>query len=416
MVVEIKMPQLGLTMVEGTISAWLKQVGDEIKKGDPIVEITTDKLNNILESETDGFLLSINAPEGADVPVMGILGYIGQPGEKVPTTAQTPSAQQAQQPPAAAQAIPQENAASQPQAQQVAENVEPPAAAEVSGKRIKISPLAKKTALNLGININQIAGSGPGGRIVQKDILGAPPQKSSGGQVFVSKPPTRQRLSSMRKAVGTRMLASHSQIPCVTINVKVDVSELFELRAKLNANREKEKKFTVNDFIIKACAKTLASHKELIVSLSGEDVVYNQDINIGMAVALEAGLIAPVIRHADKLSLEEISIKAKDLAARARKGQLGVEEYQGSTFSISNLGMYQGVETFTSIINQPNAGILGVGSAISELDILADGSIVKKLFMRIAVTIDHRLLDGAQGAKFGVDMKKLLENPIEILV
>lgn len=408
MATEIKMPQLGLTMTEGTISSWLKKVGDKVKKGDPLVEITTDKLNNILESEVDGFLISINAPEGVDVPVMGVLGYIGAEGESAPnndTADQTaPNTQETIE--KISEAPDMEQSSNTP--------------INTDGRRIKISPLAKKTAQKMNIDFTAIKGSGPGGRIVQKDILSAnifspePIIKKPAAQD--SGPLKRQKLSSMRKTVGQRMHVSHTEIPSVTITGKIDVTALLDLRMQINRNRSKENKISFNDIIIKAAAKVLMTHKELLESLDGDEIVFNEDINIGMAVALDAGLIAPVIFNADKMTLDAISAKTKDLIRRARDGKLQVWEYQGSTFSISNLGMYEGVESFTSIINQPNSAILGVGAAITELGIDDNGEIVKKKFIRAAATIDHRLLDGADAAKFVSALKKLLENPIEILV
>ena len=403
----ITMPQLGLTMTEGTVGKWLKKVGDSIAVGESIIEIETDKLSTGVDSEFEGVLLAIVANEGDEIPVQGILGYIGQPGEAIPTGS-APVA--SVEPAAVASAAPA--VASAPQ--------EAPQSAPQQGGRIKASPLAKKTAANKSVNLAGLVGSGPGGRILQRDVLAAPvvaPAQSVPVAVGVvaSSTARREKLKGMRKTVGERMLASHTQIPPVTQNMKIDVTELLAFRAMLNANRAKENSFSLNDLILKATAKALSQHTEMLASLDGSDIVYNEDVHIGMAVALDEGLIVPTIRNADQLGLEALAAKAKDLAGRARTGQLGMDEYSGSTFSVSNLGMF-GIETFTPIINQPNAAILGVCAVQPELDMDDDGKVFKKQVMRISLTYDHRLLDGAVAARFQVTLRGLLENPMNVVL
>jgi pyruvate dehydrogenase E2 component (dihydrolipoamide acetyltransferase) len=405
MAVAIKMPQLGLTMTEGTVGTWFKKVGDTVKKGEPLLEVITDKLNNELQSEEDGVLLSIVAKEGAEVPVLGVLGYIGAAGEKVQQESEVSA-------PAAAAPAPSISPAS---------SVSAPISVAATGGRIKISPLARKIAQKNGIDITIVSGTGPGGRIVQKDILAAPagsaaaPKSAAPAAFSVSSEASRQKYKGIRKTIGDRMLASHNEIPSVSVNMKIDVTALLKLRSNVNEGREKESKLSINDFVIKAVAKGLSKNKKLLVSLNAGDIIYNEEVNIGMAVALEDGLIVPVIKNADKLSVEAISAKAKDLAKRARESSLGADECQGSTFTISNLGMF-GVESFTSIINQPNCAILGVAAAIGELDIDEYGKVFKKQVMIITLTIDHRLMDGADAAKFAVVLKELLETPMNILL
>lgn len=410
MATEIKMPQLGLTMTEGAVGVWHKKVGDEVKKGDILLEITTDKLNSEIQSEVDGVLIAITATEGQDVPVMGVLGYIGAAGEKAPGSssqaAAAPAAKTEAQAPvsAAAKTMPASSA---------------PAIME--GGRLKISPLAKKTAQKMGINPATALGTGPGGRIIQKDILTAAQnptaraEQSISQTQIVSAEVRREKLKGMRKTVGQRMRAAAMEIPSVTINMKVNADPLLILRAKINEGRQKEDRLSVNDFILKAAARALSEHKEMLLSLDGDEIVYNQNVNLGIAVALDEGLIVPVLRDADKLSIETISKRAKDLAKRARENKLSMDEYQGSTFTISNLGMY-GVESFTSIINQPNCAILGVAAALDEIDIDAEGKVYKKKVMKFALTIDHRLMDGAVGAKFAAVLRDLLETPLNILL
>ena len=393
----IAMPQIGLTMTEGTITAWLKKVGDTVKKGEPLVEIDIDKLNDTLKSEADGVLISIIAKEGSVVPVKGILGYIGEAGEKAPDAA-LPAQEVAA--PAAVEA-PKVVAAPQP---------------TVSGGRIKISPLAKKTAIKNGVDISALIGTGPGGRIVQKDVLSAPSGSAvKPAQASFITIARREKLSGMRKTIGMRMSASHNEIPSVTVNIKIYADELMSLRANVNAGRDKDKKLSLNDFLVKAAAKTLSKNKSLLVSLEGSDILYNEDINIGIAVALDDGLIVPVVKNADKMGVEAISETIKDLAQRAREGTLVPDEQQGSTFTISNLGMF-GVESFTSIINQPNSAILGIAAALSEVDLDEFGKPFKRQAMRAALTIDHRLLDGAAAARFIAAFKETVEKPMNIVL
>ena len=416
MATEIKMPQLGLTMEEGTVERWLKAEGDTVKAGEPLLEITTDKLTNEVEAEADGVLLKIVAQEGTDVPVQGLLGYIGQPGEQVGAPAAAPTA-----PAAAPAAAPAPALAAE--------------AAPARGKKIRISPLARKIAKQMGVDYTALTGTGPNGRIIKRDILAAAeaapkaapapaaqksaaPAAVSAGTAFPVKNlelmegDTVEKLTGMRKVVAQRMYTSAVEIPTVTQTVKVDVTALLAFRKEL---KEAGHAFSVNDFVLKAVAKALRRHPEILVSLDGEQIIRRAHVNLGMAVALDTGLIVPVIRDADLLSLEALSAKAKDLAERARCNQLGADEYKGSTFTVSNLGMF-GVESFTPIINQPDAAILGVNCTEDELVMEADGTIAKHQVMRISLTFDHRLLDGAVAAKFEMTVRELLEHPMDILL
>ena len=413
MAFEIKMPQLGLTMEEGTVTKWIKQQGDAVKAGDVLLEITTDKLTSEVVSEYDGILLKIVAQEGEDVPVKGLLAYVGQAGETVEGEVSQKAV---------------EDAPKQTQIQQPTE----PVLTIQNGNRIKISPLAKKTAAKLGVDYTTIKGSGPMGRIVQKDILSAAENTKTVSAPITETTPTMStnvsskastlelmegdeviKMTGMRKVVAERMTKSAREIPTVTQNVKIDVTDLVALRKKIN--EELNVKYSLNDYIIKAVAKALKQNRHILVSMDGDQIIKRAHVNIGMAVALEEGLIVPVIKDADKMGLDEISKTAKDLAERARTNKLGLEEYKGSTFSISNLGMFC-VETFGPIINQPDSGILGVCAVQDELVMDEEGNISKRQFMRISFTFDHRLIDGATAAKFEVVIKELLENPMQILV
>ena len=411
MAYEILMPQLGLTMEEGTVSGWLKHEGDAVKAGEAILEITTDKLTNEVTSEHDGVLLKIVAQEGEDIPVKGLLGYIGEASEQVGGAA-------------APAAAPAEAAAS------VVASA--PAAVSAGGARIRISPFARKLAANMGVDYSALIGSGPSGRIVAKDIYAAAKARKSAPAAPAAVPAAAPaapaakkgglelmegdmiaKLSGMRKVVAERMLQSHTEIPPVTQNTKVDVTALMKFRKSLIETAGK--KFSVNDLILKATAKVLRAHPEVLVSYDNGQVIQRAHVNLGMAVALDAGLIVPVIRDADKMGLDELAAKARDLATRAKENKLTTDEYKGSTFSVSNLGMF-GIETFTPIVNQPDAGILGVCAIQDELVMDDEGNISKHQVMRLSFTYDHRLIDGAVAAKFIMDLRDLLQSPMNILL
>ena len=411
MAYEVLMPQLGLTMEEGTVSQWVKHEGDPVKTGDVLLEITTDKLTNEVTSEHDGVLLRIVAQEGEDVPVKGLLCYVGQAGESV---GDAPAAAPAAAAPAAAPAAP----------------AAAPAAAPVAGARLRVSPLARKTAAKLGVDLSKLTGSGPSGRIRQQDVLAAAnaAQTAAPAPAAAAAPAARPaakgglelmegdtvvKLAGMRKVVAQRMLQSHTEIPPVTQNTKVDVTELMKFRKMLLA--ETGSKYSVNDLILKATAKCLRAHPEVLVSLDGDQVIQRAHVNLGMAVALDAGLIVPVIRDADRLGLDALSAAAKDLASRAKSNKLTPDEYKGSTFSVSNLGMF-GIETFTPIVNQPDAAILGVCAVEDELVMDDQGGISKHQVMRLSFTYDHRLIDGAVAAKFVMALRDLLEKPMSIIL
>ena len=416
MAYEILMPQLGLTMEEGTVSSWLKHEGDAVKAGEAILEITTDKLTNEVTSEHDGVLLKIVAQEGEDIPVKGLLGYIGEAGEQVGGAA-------------APAAVPVEAVASAAASAAVIA----PAAVSAGGARIRISPFARKLAANMDVDYSALTGSGPSGRIVAKDIYAAAEARKSApaaapaaaraaapaapaakkGGLELMEGDTIAKLSGMRKVVAERMLQSHTEIPPVTQNTKVDVTALMKFRKSLIETAGK--KFSVNDLILKATAKVLRAHPEVLVSYDNGQVIQRAHVNLGMAVALDAGLIVPVIRDADKMGLDELAAKAKDLATRAKENKLTTDEYKGSTFSVSNLGMF-GIETFTPIVNQPDAGILGVCAIQDELVMDDEGNISKHQVMRLSFTYDHRLIDGAVAAKFIMDLRDLLQSPMNILL
>lgn len=407
MATEVRMPQLGLTMEWGTVEKWLKSEGDSIKKGEVLLEIKTDKLTNEIESEVEGIILKIFAKEGEDIPVKGLLCVIGDVGEIF-------------------------DEASISKFDKVEDNNKEIKTEEIKNEviiqtermyknngKIKISPLARKTAEKMSIDYSNISGTGPGGRIIQKDILNAKSNSNHISQVPLKsgiplmEGDTIEELSVIRKAVSNNMVRSHTEIPCVTQTMKINVTKLLKFRKDLNENMGL--KFSVNDLILKATGKALKINRSLLVSIDGNKVIKRAHINIGMAVALEEGLIVPVIRDVDKISLEELSYQAKELAIKARENRLNIDEYSGSTFTVSNMGMYQ-IESFTPIINAPNAAILGVCGINEELAINDKSDIYKNDIMRISLTFDHRLIDGSVAAEFQLTLKKILEEPMSIII
>ena len=411
MAFEVTMPQLGLTMESGKVIKWLKNEGDVVKVGEALCEVETDKLTNELLSEFEGMLLKIVAPLGTDVLVQKPIAYIGQAGETVnvgaPAAAPVAAPAAEAAPAAAAPAVP---------------------AAVTAGGRVKISPLAKKTAEKMGIDYTGLSGSGPGGRIVQKDILSAPKTQPTpaggaataslalpGGNLGLALMEGDEvvSLGGMRKVIAQRMFKSCAEIPSVTTTVKVDVSKLLELRKKLN--EETQQKYSINDFILKATVKALQSHRDILVSWDGDRIIRRARINLGVAVSLDEGLIVPVVRDADRLGLSALAGAVRDLSERARDGQLPPDDCQGSTFTVSNMGML-GIESFNPIINQPNSAILGVCAIAGELDLDENGKVFKKQVMRLCLTWDHRVMDGADAARFQQTLKALIETPVSILL
>ena len=404
MATEIRMPQFGVSMETGTVAQWLKAEGDTVKAGDVLASIETEKLTNDVVSEVDGVLLKIVAQEGEDVPVQGLMAYVGQPGEALPDGGGTTAPAAADTAPAAAEPV-------------------PAAAGQMSGGRVKASPLARRIAARLGVDLSQVTPGGTSGRIRADDVRAyaaqapaapaAPAPAPAAAAAELMDGDTAEKLSGMRKVVAQRMQQSHTEIPPVTQVTKVDVTALMQFRKELL--EKTGKKYSVNDLILKATAKCLAAHPEMLVSFDGSQIIHRAHVNLGMAVALDTGLIVPVIRDADKLSLDALAACAKDLAARAKDGGLTPDDYKGSTFTVSNLGMF-GIEMFTPIVNQPDAAILGVTAVEDELVMEPDGTISKHQVMRLCCTFDHRAMDGAVEARFGMALRDLLQSPVEILL
>ena len=411
----VTMPKLGFDMAEGTLVRWVKQVGEPIHKGDVLAEIETDKATVEVESSASGVVLQLIVDQGAVVPVNAPIAVVGEQGEKVegkpaeagPKSAAKPSATAPQTPPAAAPAV--------------------PSVAAVSAGPVKASPLAKKIARDKQVDLAHIQGTGPGGRIVRRDIEAA---LASGPQATGHEPSsTVHRPSSaedqvvpttkLRQAIGRRLVESKQNLPHFYVSHEYKMDALMEMRKQINAYLPENEKVSVNDFIVKAAALTLRQFPNLNASLNGTNVVRHGQINVGVAVTVEGGLLTVVVKDADQKSLRQISGEVKVMAARAREGKVKPDDVDGSTFSTSNLGMYD-VENFIAIINPPEAAILAIGSA-REVPVVvgADGRPPELGIgwrMKATISVDHRVSDGAEAAQFMQKLAEFLENPVRMLV
>ena len=445
MATALQMPKNGMDMEEGTIVRWLKNVGDKIEKDEPFMEIETDKITMESESPAAGVLLAKLYEDGAVVPVLTTIGYIGEPGEAVPTAdapaaaAAAPAAEEAAPKAEAAQAAPAKvltggnGIAATPYARKLAKDngisladVAPTGRhGEIRARDIeaalnaqpKASPLARAIAADLGIDLAAVQGSGYRGKVMSGDLQINSEAEAENVKAAIEEIAAvleRRKLSGMRKAILKSMTAAHTQVPDVTQNYKVDVTDLMAFRAKINEGREKADKISVNDIIIKAVGKAVAKFERFRMSLDGNEYVLNNRVNIGMAVAVPDGLVVPAIRDVDKKTLTEISKEAKMLAKKARDGKLGKDDMGDCRTTISNQGMY-GLHSFNPIINLPEASIIGVCAAEDELALI-DGQVVNRKKMMICVTYDHRVMNGAEVCEFQQYLKQLLENPVTILI
>lgn len=396
MAVQLLMPKLGLTMKTGTVLKWLKDEGDAVRAGEPVLEIETEKLSHQIESPADGVLLKKLAVEGEKYPIAFVVGYIGAPGEAIyGDSAAT---------------------ASEPEATAETKSAAPAAiaAAPAAGGRVFISPVAKKLAAERGLDYKKIPGTGPNGRIVKADVLkykDAPVAAVAAMPAEPEEADTVIPLSGMRRAIGNNMFQSWSTIPMVTNQVMADVSALMEYREMLNRGVEdKSDRVSVNDLVMKLTAAALEKTPIINSSLTEEGIVLHKRVHLGMATALEGGLIVPVIRDAGRKNLLALSREAKDLAARGRRGELSPDEITGGTFTVTNLGGYGSVDLFTPIINPPEAAILGVGR-VTDTAVPVGGEIKIRPLMGLSFTYDHRIIDGAVAAEFIRTLMQLLENP-----
>jgi pyruvate dehydrogenase E2 component (dihydrolipoamide acetyltransferase) len=415
----ITMPKMSDTMQEGTISAWLKKVGDVVKSGEIIAEVETDKATMELESYEDGTLLYIGVEAGDSIPVDGVIAVIGEKGADFETLLKAQKSEQAEEP--AEESKPEEPAKSEaPAASAPVPNSPAPDTSTISGDRVKASPLAKKMAEDKGFDITQISGSGEGGRIVKRDIenfvpaaaapveTASPQATSAVGQESFHE----EKVSQMRKVIAKRLAESKFGAPHFYLTMEINMDKSIEARKSMNEIAPV--KISFNDMVIKASAAALRRHPKVNSSWLGDKIRYNDHIHIGMAVAVEEGLLVPVIRFADSLSLSQISNQAKSLGGKAKNKELQPKDWEGNTFTISNLGMF-GIDEFTAIINPPDACILAVGG-IKETVIVKDGQMKIGNVMKVTLSCDHRVVDGAIGSAFLLTLKSLLEDPVRILI
>jgi len=435
LITRVVLAKLSPTMEEGTVVKWSKKEGDTVKQGDVLAEIETDKANMEMEALGAGVLRKILVPAGGKAPVGALIGVIAGPDEDIaaflsaaPAPAAPPPAAPPPSPPAPAPAAaerPAQVASPAPPPPpretppaQVAPAPQAPPAASGEG-RIKASPLARSMAAERGISLSSLEGSGPGGRIVKRDVEGAssspaaaPARSEAGVLPFPSQGPQELPVSSMRKTIAKRLSESKFTAPHFYVTVDIDMAHAVEVREQLLQGENTKVSF--NDLVVKACAKSLTRFPLVNASWRGDTIVSHGDVHVGVAVAIPDGLITPVVRHADRKSVVEISREVKDLAARAREKKLRPEEYTGSTFTISNLGMYD-VTEFTAIINPPESAILAVGAA-RQVPVVDGERVVVGHRMKVTMSCDHRVVDGALAAQFLAEVRRLLENPVSLFL
>jgi pyruvate dehydrogenase E2 component (dihydrolipoamide acetyltransferase) len=453
----VELPRLSDTMEEGVVAKWRVAVGDKIKRGQVIAEIETDKATMEFESFDSGFVLALVAPEGETLPLGAPIAVLGDQGEDPqaalaafggkPTTPPAPPEAQAE---VEAEIDRQATAAEEPDASVTAPKPAPvtapvtapkpapkpaPVQVDPDSQRIPASPVARKLAREHGLELAAISGSGPHGRVVKSDVEAAvrdgqakpaaaaeaaakeaapsySAEVDAWGRPYVSRPEQRIRLNQMRKTIARRMSQAKREIPHYYLTVDVDMEKAARFRTELNDAIE-DTKVSFNDLIVKAVARALRAFPAVNSAYAETEYVRHGDVHVGVAVAVDDGLVVPVIRHADQKSLEAISIETRDLGKRARKKQLRPEEMSGSTFSVSNLGMF-GIEEFSAVVNPGEAGILAVG-AIEPRAVVVDGHVVIRKRMKMTLSADHRISDGAVGAQWLTLVKGFLENPIKML-
>jgi pyruvate dehydrogenase E2 component (dihydrolipoamide acetyltransferase) len=437
MATEVQLPALSPTMTEGKIVKWLKKEGDSISSGEAIAEVETDKSNLEVEAFDDGVLLKILVPEGETGKVGAPIAVIGAKGEKVEVSAPkpaTPPAKPAARPPPGPEArreMPQpEERAQRPggpaQVVPIRRAEEPPPASGQEDGRLRASPLARRMAREEGLDLAAVQGSGPSGRIIKRDVEAAIGQGQTAAAapapaprpgpapvpapVFGRHEPDVLPVSGMRKIIAQRMAEVKPGVPHFYVTVDIDMEEALKVREQAKAA---EVKVSVNDLIVKAAAVALRRQPKVNVSLQGDRILQFHTVDVGIAVAIEDGLITPVIRDADLKSLGTISAESRELAERARRKALKPEEYSGGSITVSNLGMF-GVDSFIAVINPPQASIVAVG-AVAERAVARDGKVVVRKTMSATFSGDHRIVDGALGAQYLQELKALLEQPTRLL-
>ncbi len=437
MATQVIMPKLSPTMEEGQISRWLKKEGDKVSMGEPLAEIDTDKATMEMQALANGVLRKILIKEGESAPLGNIIAVIGEPDEDISQVVSSATASSAKTQVAATPTEPKP----EPQAQKP----EPVVAASGTGNgreaaastpsgRLVVSPLAARMAAEAGIDLRSLSGSGPSGRIIKRDIEAAMEQSKAATPALPEKQIGRPQLrvvgssqqvqvgasafrdepaSEMRRTIAKRLVTSLGPVPHFFLTTEIEMDRAVEMRKGINS-LDPELKISINDIIIKVAAAALIQHPQVNASYQDRSVRYYERADIGVAVAIDEGLITPVVRAADQKSLSQIASEIRELAEKARNRKLRPDEYTGATFSISNLGMF-GVDEFTAIINPPEGAILAVG-AMSPKPVVREEQIVVRQMMRVTMSCDHRVIDGATGAKFLQTFKKILENPLYLVV
>jgi len=414
------MPKLSDTMTEGVVAAWHKKVGDVVESGELLAEIETDKATMEFESFQDGVLLHIGVQTGDAAPVDGVLCVLGEKGEdikklladaaKANTASDEPAPVSTDKPPVA---IASNEVTPQPRPASPAPVAA--AAAPVSrapNTRVIASPLAKKLADKLGLSLDRIPGSGEGGRVVKSDVENFKMASASGMPVISQERFSEVGVSQMRKTIARRLAESKFSAPHFYLSVSIDMSNAIQARNAINA--QGLYKISFNDMVVKSAAVSLRKNPAVNSSWLEDKIRYNEHVNIGVAVAVEDGLLVPVVRFADSKSFATIGEEVREFAGKAKDKTLQPSDWEGSTFTISNLGMF-GIESFTAIINPPDACILAIGG-ISDVPVVKNGEVVPGHVMKVTLSCDHRVVDGATGAAFLKDFKNLLENPVLMLV
>ncbi|HMJ24617.1 MAG TPA: pyruvate dehydrogenase complex dihydrolipoamide acetyltransferase [Pyrinomonadaceae bacterium] len=442
MATQVVMPKLSPTMEEGQLSRWLKKEGDKVSMGEPLAEIDTDKATMEMQALANGVLRKILINEGESAPLGQPIAIIGEPDEdissllkeaegKAAQTSTTPAAKEAEPAPAEATAPPKAAAPKPEQTAAPVQESEPEKQPARDDGRQLISPIAARMAADAGVNLKSLQGSGPGGRIVKRDIeaamkskpataSGAPRLRGPGalrpdqkGAVYGPSAYRDEPLSEMRRTIARRLVTSLGPIPHFFLTSEIDMDRAADMRAAIN-ELYPDLKLSVNDIIIKVAAAALIQHPQVNASFQDKTVRYYEHADIGVAVATENGLITPIVRAADEKSLLDIAGEVRELAGRARNRKLKPEEYTGATFSISNLGMF-GIDEFTAVINPPEGAILAVGVMMPR-PVVRENEVVVRQTMRVTMSCDHRVIDGAVGAQFLRTFKQIMENPMYLFL
>lgn len=434
MAIVIELPKLGATMENGTLVTWLVQPGDFVEEGDPIAEVQTDKIVQEVEVEQDGYILATLVKAGDDVPVFTPIAYLGEKDEKVDienvvstkieeskgnveTQLLQVKTKEIRRTPAA-RALAEKNNLSLATIQGSGPlgRIQKLDVEKALGQQIKTTPLAQKIIDKQKVNISSINGSGVNGKIRKKDVVSTRPIVEKNTSILKNQELDTYKISGMRKVIAENIATSFYTAPHVTLHVEMDVTEMVALRTHLIpiVQNQVGERLSYNEMLIKAVALTLERHPSINQTITKDVITRNNTVSIGVAVAIENGLVVPVIDNASELTLGQITKKAKELGRKARDGQLTSEAYQGSTFTISNLGMFA-VDGFTPIINQPNTAILGIGRIVKKA-VVIENEVKVRSMMSFSLSFDHRVIDGAPAAAFLTDLKNVIENPLMILI